>query len=603
MGKLLLVWRLVVKDVRRYTAEALLLVIAIAAAAATLSLGLSLYGATNDPYAQTRAATNGPDVVATVFPPGPNNNAPANPAELKPLEHASGVIASSGSFPVTWATLRANGTTAAAEVEGRDTARSFVDQPKVTEGSWVRSGGVVVERGFATGLGVRVGDRITLAGHAFAVVGIAVTAAFPNYTRLCYIGCDELNVSGDPGLVWLTEADEHRVSQWTSGPVAYFLNLKLKDPATAEAFANARDNGSATAPRLFSWQGIRTADSRIVANAQIVLLTGSWLLGLLAIGSVAVLVGGRMAEQSRRVGLLKAVGGTPSFVATVLLAENLLLALCAAAIGLLVGWLAAPLIDGPGAGLLGAANVTAITATTVGIVVAVAVAVALLATLVPAIRAARTSTVRLLDDAARTPRRRAWMIAPSRHLPIPMLIGARLAARRPRRLLLNIFSIAITASGIVAVLVVHATASNSQQGFFAPGNPINARLNQVTTVLSVMLVLLASVNAVFIAWATVLDARHASAVTRALGATRRQAITGLAVVQMLPAFVGAILGIPGGIAIYAGAKSGGGTSVPPVLWLVAVVLGTVLVVGALTTIPAQIGARRSIAEILQSEAA
>ena len=64
---------------------------------------------------------------------------------------------------------------------------------------------------------------------------------------------------------------------------------------------------------------------------------------------------------------------------------------------------------------------------------------------------------------------------------------------------------------------------------------------------------------------------------------------------MLPAFIGAILGIPGGIAIYAGAKSGGSTSVPPVLWLVAMVLGTMLVLGTLTTIPARIGARRSLA--------
>ena len=68
MGKTLLVWRLVVKDVRHHAAEALLLLLAIAAAAATLSLGLSLHGATNDPYAQTRAATNGPDVVANAFP-------------------------------------------------------------------------------------------------------------------------------------------------------------------------------------------------------------------------------------------------------------------------------------------------------------------------------------------------------------------------------------------------------------------------------------------------------------------------------------------------------------------------------------------------------
>ena len=378
----------------------------------------------------------------TAFPTGPTGNVSANPAELTPLEHASGVLASSGPFPVTWAALRANGTTAAAEVEGRDIGRSLVDEPKLTDGTWVRSGGVVIERGFATGLGVRVGDRITLAGHSFEVVGIAVTAAVPNYTRLCVFGCD--GPSGNPGFVWLTEADATRVSHWASQPIMYFLNLKLKDPATAEAFANAHDSTSPTGATLFTWQQIRDADSKIVVNAQLVLLTGSWLLGLLAIASVAVLVGGRMAEESRRVGLLKAVGGTPSFVATVLLVENLLLALCAAAIGLVAGWLAAPLVDGPGAGLLGTPGVPPVTGTTIGLVVAVAVAVAFLATLVPAIRAARTSTVRLLDDAARVPRRRAWMIAPSRHLPVSLLIAARLAARRPRRLLLNVFSVAIT---------------------------------------------------------------------------------------------------------------------------------------------------------------
>ncbi len=602
MGKPLLVWRLVVKDMRHHVAEALLLLLAIAAAAATLTLGLSIHGATNNPYEQTRSATNGPDVVDTEFPP---NNGPANPATLKPLEHASGVVASSGPFPVTWATLRWNGTSTAVEVEGRDAARSLVDQPRVTEGTWVRSDGVVVERGFATGLGVRVGDRMTIAGHTFEVVGIAVTAAFPSYTRLCVTGCDAPNnVSGDPGLVWLTEADETRVSTWASSPVAYFLNLKLKDPATAEVFANAHNNGSATAPVLFSWQEIRDADSKIVVNAQLVLLTGSWLLGLLAIASVAVLVGGRMAEESRRVGLIKAVGGTPGFVATVLLVENLLLALCAAAVGLLVGSFAAPLVDGPGTSLLGAADVPAVAGATVGLVVAVAVGVAVLATLVPAMRAARTSTVRLLLDAARAPRRKAWMIAPSRHLPVALLIGARLAARRPRRLLLNIFSVAVTASGIVAVLIVHSAAIDNQEGFLiAPGNPISARLNEVTLVLSVMLVVLASVNAVFIAWATVLDARHSSALMRALGATRRQATTGLVAVQMLPALLGALLGIPGGIAIYAGAKSGNGGNIPPVLWLVAMVLGTMLVLGALITIPARIGARRSLAEVLQSDAA
>ena len=61
--------------------------------------------------------------------------------------------------------------------------------------------------------------------------------------------------------------------------------------------------------------------------AQQVLTPGAWLAIALAVASVAVLAGGRMAEQTRRVGQLKAAGGTPALVAAVLLAERLFLAL------------------------------------------------------------------------------------------------------------------------------------------------------------------------------------------------------------------------------------------------------------------------------------
>ena len=68
MGRLLLVCRLAVKDLRHRPAQAFLLLLAIAAGAATLTLGLSLHGTTDNPYARTRAATNGPDVVAYGLP-------------------------------------------------------------------------------------------------------------------------------------------------------------------------------------------------------------------------------------------------------------------------------------------------------------------------------------------------------------------------------------------------------------------------------------------------------------------------------------------------------------------------------------------------------
>ena len=45
------------------------------------------------------------------------------------------------------------------------------------------------------------------------------------------------------------------------------------------------------------WHAFRAADYRVIKLDQKVLLIGSWLLAMLAIASIAVVVGGRMAEQ------------------------------------------------------------------------------------------------------------------------------------------------------------------------------------------------------------------------------------------------------------------------------------------------------------------
>jgi hypothetical protein len=405
VGKILLVWRLATKDLRHRPAEAFLLLLAIATAAATLTLGLALHGAANNPYAATRAATNGPDVLALESPAASNASGHASLADLTPLEHASGVVAHGGPYLVTWAPLRSPGLTAAAEIQGRSPVPSSVDQPKLTAGSWVRPDGVVVEGGFAQALGLRPGDRISLGRLSFRVAGVAATAAIPNYPQVCYLGCDLPGKLGNdnPGLVWLTKTDAERVAALSGEPVAYVLDLKLKDPAQANDFANAYDaDTSPTAAFLASWQTIRDQDATTISNEQLVLLTGSWLLALLALASVIVLVGGRMAGQTRRVGLVKAVGGTPALVATVMLFENVLVAWCAAGVGLLAGRLTAPLLTGPGAGLVGAPGAPALGASAIGLVAAMASGVAVAATFVPAVRAARMSTVRALDDGPRT---------------------------------------------------------------------------------------------------------------------------------------------------------------------------------------------------------
>jgi len=591
-----------------------MLVLVMAAATAALTLGLVLHGVTAHPYQTTRQQTHGPDVIATRFPSGTGPAASqAALGKLTPVAHAKDVVASSGPFPVAFSVLRANGHADAVLAEGRSTAPAAVDQPRLTAGSWVRPGWVVIERSFADALSVHIGQRVTLDGRPFRVGGVAVTAAFP------VSGLGFLEGSSrwpNPGLIWMTRADVQSLAS-PSHPLGYVLNLKVASPPGAQAFADRFDPYGYTDNTgglyLIPWQLIVRQDALLVSRAQKILLVGSWLLAMLAVASVAVLAGGRMAAQNRRVGLLKAVGATPELVAGVLLAEYLVLAVFAAAAGLVIGRLTAPLLTSPGAGLLGAAGAPQLTATSAGLVIAAALGAVIAATFFPALRAARTSTVSALADAPRRPSRRALIIGYSARLPVPLLLASRLAARRPRRTILAVLSITVTVSGVVAVLFAHASETSSQFG--PPAGNANlgrsdigfssasAQVDQVLLVVTIMLAALAVVNALLITQATVQDSRHAGAVTRALGATPRQFAAGLSIAQAGPSLAGALLGIGGGYGLVILASQGGSITAPPAWQLLAAVAGTLTAITGLTFIPARSGARFAVAEVLQAEAA
>jgi hypothetical protein len=627
MGTALLVFRLASRDIRRHGAQAALLVVAIAAAAATLTMAIALSGVTSQsPYLATRAATNGPDVTAYL----------TSPSQAGRLVGASGVASHSGPFPVASATIRFDGRYADVFAEGRAAAPARVDQPLLTSGSWIRPGGVVVERTFAAALGVTPGDRVSLNGRPFTVAGTAVTAAQTAYPNLCnatLLGsspqtsqfsnpCSSFNIaflpgpggrerssSADVGQIWMTAADAAALASRANPVTTWTLNLKLTSPAAAAAFAYDRAApaaASASAPTFSTWEGIEAEDALLVRDGHDVLQPGALLLALLAIASVTVLVGRRLSEYAQRVGLLKAVGGTPGVVAATFLAQNLALALAAGLIGLLAGWLAAPLLTSPGAALIGRAGPPPLSAGTAAAVLGLAVVVALAASLIPALRAAHGSTVAALNDAARPPKRRGALVRLSSRLPVPALFGVRLIARRPRRALLNAANIAVTATGLVAVVAFRAFADSKLSGaspLTAGGlsNPVINRDEQVLTVITVALVALAALNALFTTWAMVRDARRSSAVLQALGARAGQVSAGLVIAQVASALPGAILGVPLGLALFKITVHGGTT--PPATWLAAVVLAVLAAVAALTVIPAAVSARHPVAPVLQAETA
>ncbi|MFF0823521.1 FtsX-like permease family protein [Micromonospora haikouensis] len=587
-GRLLLVCRLLARDLRRRRVETALLLLAISAATATLTLGLTLNDALAKPYERTRAATAGPDVVAT-----PAASGPAALAALAPLATAPGVTAHSGPYPIGYLMLTARGRTVQAVVQGRDDSPATLDRPAVTGGTWVRPGGVVVEHAFAAALDMRIGDTVSIDRHPLRVVGTAVTAARAVYPRADWRADAGSPLTESAGLVWVDRGEIAALAG--ARPLSYALNLRYADPHVGTSFTHKREDGI----EYTSWTGIAEANGRLVTGARLALLVGSWLLTALAVVGVANIVAGRVADQRRRVGLLKAVGAGPAMVAAVHLAEHLVVGLAAAGTGLAAGWLAAPALTDPGAGLLGATGTPPPGLRAVVAGTALALAIAAAATLAPVLRAATTDTVHALADAATPPRRRGWRVWLSRRMPTALLIGVRVNARRPRRARLVMVNTLITTTGLAALLMGLRQDRQVGLGGAELANPRDARTIQAMLLVIGVLCVLGLVNAIVSTWTAVLDARHPLAVARTLGATPAQVTMGMAVAQLLPATLGVAVGVPAGIGLYL-VVSAGEQRYAPVSWLLAMACAVLLAVAALAAVPALAAARRPVADVLRS---
>ena len=276
----------------------------------------------------------------------------------------------------------------------------------------------------------------------------------------------------------------------------------------------------------------------------------------------------------------------------------------AAAIGLAAGVPLAPALASPGDGLLGAAPAPPLTAVTAMLVLGIALLVAVGATLVPAVRAARITTLRALNDPAALPRRHALLVSLSAHLPVPMLLAVRLVARRVRRTILTAASLMIAVMMVVTALTVQQQLGNHQDhsaASFVSNSAIYESANHVLIAVSIALICLAVICTVFTAWAAVIDTRIAAALARALGATPRQLSAGTTAAQLLPAFAAACLGVPLGLLLYQIVGGNLSTGTPPVWALLAVVPATLLGVALATAIPARVGARQPVAEVLRTD--
>jgi ABC-type lipoprotein release transport system permease subunit len=540
--------------------------------------------------------------VAVLFPAPGKTVTAADLTRLQAVAAGNDVAARSRAFPTTWAPIDVGGVRGVAQVQGRDTPASSVDHPEVVSGRWLDGHGIVVERAFAQALGIRVGDSVDLGGGRVPIVGIAVSAALPPYPQLCTIGCilDRPDwFSAQPGLVWATR---HQATALASPnePLVWFQYLQLHDPGTAPAFASAHQNSGPPdgRPELTPWQDIAGRQAEQLANERTAVAFGGTLMVILALATLVVLVGGRMTDEVRRVGMLKAAGATPGFVTRLLLAAYLAIGLVAAVVGIVAGRLLAPRLVTRSAGLLGHLGATTVSMADAVTVMGCVVAIVVLASAVPAWRAARTSTLQALTDGSRPPRRHGLLVAVTARMPAPALLGLRLAGRRPRRAVLTVISVAVAVCGTVVVLYAQASLNGERGNTGGPADPQVTQLHAVTTTLSLLLALMAAVNLVFVTRASAFDARRTLAVARTLGVSPGESAAALGVTQLIPAFTGLIVGYLSGYLLFH-SLAASHPMAPPTAQLIGLATLTIILTVALTAGPAGIEARRPISDALR----
>ena len=613
MRSLRLAVRLAWCNVRRRPAQAVLLLLTLTLATGMFGAGMALYGSADRPWDRVWAATDGFHVSAAYYRDRDVDRADvdldAARARFAELAAAPEVRAVGGPWTHLYGLLDVDGGSEDLTAEIRDAGRSAVDQPLVTAGSWLSAGsdGVVLEQGLADALVVGPGDTISVQGHEVAVLGVAMTVSRGRFPL------------SRPAQIWVTPATGETLRRIGLTEEGMEMQLHLNDPDDAEAFAAAhRDieaSGETSILSLETWRQ-RRADS----HSDIDILAGTLfaagvLVGLLTVATAAVIVAGRMAAQTRQIGTLKAVGVTPRQVVLALLVENLALAGLATLVGLAAGRVVAPRLAEASQTVLGQPETPALTWGRVAIVAGVAAAVVVLATVRPAVRGLRHSTVRSLASGARPPRRPGhmarWAATPG--LPLVGVLGLRSAWRRPGRLLTNAVGLSLAVAMIVVAAGLRpslarldaASATSASPGEALSAAAVDSLYEQVRTIVlgtAGLLLVLATINALIIAALAARDSARNHATLRAVGATPRQTTATLVVSQLGASLLAVVVGLPLGLGLWSVMDGGDLPPVPvPTTTLLAIAAIVPLVFAALVTLPARLWAHRPPARALTYE--
>jgi ABC-type antimicrobial peptide transport system permease subunit len=407
--------------------------------------------------------------------------------------------------------------------------------------------------------------------------------------------------------VWVTRADFEQI-QPDRASWHWQQALRLADADVAPQFVEA---ATAEFPPgtvfIESWQGQRELALQEAQPIQLVLTVYTLLLLFVSMAITAILTGARVSSQYREIGLMKAIGLTPTQVSLVFVCEALALGAAGVVLGFIPGALLAPRLTATAAAsLLGSPTVNAnpIHMLVAGTVILPLIAGSAFATARRASRASAQQAIRAGSAMPQAGSRLGRLVWRAAWVPIAVTVGLKdLLARRTRSAWL-MCAVAVTGAALVVTLCVQAALGDRP-----PGEPSDVPGELLTLILALDAVLaLISLSAlVALTIVSIRERIRDLGVLSTVGLTPTQVMLSVTGAHVALAFVASIVAVPAGIALFLvlyATASGDGASGPtlaPWWWLLSVPLASTLVIAVGTSLPARLAARIPASDAVRYE--
>jgi hypothetical protein len=239
--------------------------------------------------------------------------------------------------------------------------------------------------------------------------------------------------------------------------------------------------------------------------------------------------------------------------------------------------------------------------------------VVLLATVRPAVRGFRRSTLRSLTTNVRPPGRAAQLIraATPLRLPVPIALGLRAVTRRPGAFVANTLGLSIGIAMVITGITLDAGVGSVRRQGLSLNDPdpvslaaTTAYLDRLSTLgftIAAFLLGLAVINAIVAATLSSRDNARTHAILRAVGVTPRQTATAFVIAHLAACLLACAIGVPLGIAVFDSIRGDLNYDGLPLRMYATVIVAAPLLYALIALTPARLLARQPIAPQLTYE--